>query len=335
MRRNRLATGNSTTRTEGMYLQLPELQEMRDLGRLMQLKIRVAILDGKTDEAMHWIENGLVMGRHISQGPLLIQALIGISIGRTMTARLEELIQAPSGPSLCWALADRNRPFIDMRRAMDGERHVLEKELPDLPDLERGAWGLDQARQFVDTLQRKLFDLASGQDIPGTYIALPFGLPDLSRRLGIAAMAAKIYPEAKHTLIARGRTQAQVEAMPVTQVAALYSMEEYQRIRDGSYKWVNVPYWQSYNQIDRAILSAKDEKLANPLVALFLMLTQPSTESGWRPSGSIATSTRCSVSRRSVCTPTPTRANCPTAWRRSPMPRCPSIPRRESRFFTR
>jgi hypothetical protein len=63
--------------------------------------------------------------------------------------------------------------------------------------------------------------------------------------------------------------------MPVIQVAALYSMEEFQRIRDESYKWTNVPYWQSYNQIDRAILSPGDEELANPLVALFLMLTRP------------------------------------------------------------
>ena len=52
-------------------------------------------------------------------------------------------------------------------------------------------------------------------------------------------MAAKLYPEARRALIARGRPEAQVEAMPVIQVAALYSMEEYQRIRDGSYKWMN------------------------------------------------------------------------------------------------
>ena len=156
---------------------------------------------------------------------------------------------------------------------MEGERYLLEKELPELNDLDRGAWSLDQARQFADTLQRKLFDLASGEPIPGTDAALPIGLPDLSRRLGIAAMAAKIYPEAKRALIARGRPEAQVEAMPVIQVAALYSMEEYQRIRDDSYKWMNVPYWQSYNRIDRAIISTVEEKLANPLLALFLMLT--------------------------------------------------------------
>ena len=260
-------------------MQLPEIQEMRGLGRLMQLKARLAILDGKTDEAMHWIETGLVMGRHVSQGPLVIQALIGIAIDRTMTRCLEDLIQAPGSPSLYWALADRPRPFIDMRRAMEGERYLLEKELPELNELDRGAWSLDQARQFADTLQRKLFDLASGEEIPGTYVALPIGLPDLSRRLGIAAMAAKIYPEARRALIAQGRPEAQVEAMPVIQVAALYSMEEYRRIRDGSYKWMNVPYWQSYNQIDRAILSAGDEKLANPLLALFLMLTPPLNQS--------------------------------------------------------
>ena len=100
--------------------------------------MRLAILDGKTDEAMHWIETGLVMGRHVSQGPLVIQALVGVAIGRTMTRCLEDLIQAPGGPSLYWALADRPRPFIDMRRAMEGERYVLEKELPELNELDRG-----------------------------------------------------------------------------------------------------------------------------------------------------------------------------------------------------
>jgi hypothetical protein len=158
---------------------------------------------------------------------------------------------------------------------MEGERYVLEKELPEINDVDRGAWGLDQARQFADTLQRKRFSPASGEEIPGIFVALPIGLPDLSPRIRIAVIAARMYPEARRALIARGRTEAQVEAMPVIQVAALYSLEEYQRIRDGSYKWTNVPYWQSYNQIDRPILSPGDEKLANPFIALFLMLTPP------------------------------------------------------------
>jgi hypothetical protein len=272
-------------RKEGGSLQVPELQEMRALNRLMKLKVRVAILDGQTDEAMHWIETGFAMGRHISQGPLMIQALIGIAISRNFTQCLEELIQAPGCPSLYWALVDRPRPFIDMRRAMEGERYVLERVLPELNDVDRGAWGLDQARQFTDGLQRKLLDLPSGEEVPGMLVVRPFGPPDLSRRIRIAAMAAKLYPRARRALIARGRPEAQVEAMPVIQVAALYSMEEYRRICDGFYKWINIPYWQykgtnspywqSYDQIDPAILSPGDEKLANPLLALFLMQAPP------------------------------------------------------------
>ncbi len=259
-------------RKERMYLLLPEIHGMRGLGRLIQLKSRLAILDGKTDEAMHWIKTGFTMGRHVSQGPIAIQALVGVAVGRTMTNRLEELIQAPGGPSLYWALADRPRPFIDMRRAMEGERHFLEKELPELNELSREAWSLDQARRIADAL-RKLFALASEEPPPRSDGVVPMDFPDLSRRIGIAAMAAKIYPEARHALIARGRPEVQVQGMPVIQVAALYTMQKYQRLLDDSFKWMNVPYWQSYNRVDGAIHSTVDEKAANPLLAPFLSLT--------------------------------------------------------------
>ena len=258
-------------RTDGMSLRLPEIQGMRGLGRLMQLKARLAILDGKTDEAMHWIKTGFVMGRHVSEGPLLIQALVGVAIGRTMRARLEDLIQAPGGPSLYWALADRPRPFIDMRRATEGDRYFLEKELPELNELDRGAWSLDQARRFAYTL-RKLGALAADEPVPGTDGATPMDLPDLSHRIGIAAMAAKIYPEAKRALIARGRPEAQVEEMPVIQVVALYTMQEYERLRDDSYKWMNVPYWQSFNRMGQASHFTAEEKLANPILAMMYRL---------------------------------------------------------------
>jgi hypothetical protein len=86
-------------------------------------------------------------------------------------------------------------------------------------------------------------------------------------------MAAKIYPEAKRALIAEGRPPAEVEAMPVVQVAALYSIQEYRRLRDESYKWMYLPYWKSYNRVDQAIMEPVGDKLANPLLAMFRLLT--------------------------------------------------------------
>ncbi|MEO6810284.1 MAG: hypothetical protein ABI353_14305 [Isosphaeraceae bacterium] len=260
-------------RTEGISLMFPEIQNTRSLSRLVTLRAKLAILDGKTDEAMHWIETGLVLGRHAGQGPFVIQALVGVAIDSMMTHCLEDLIQSPGTPSLYWALADRPRPFIDMRYPMEGERYVLEKELPELNELDQGPWSLDQAQRFADELQRKLFRLAAGEPIPGINVAVPMDMPATARRLGIAAMAAKVYPEARRSLIAGGRPEAQVEAMPIIQVAALYSILEYQRMRDDSYKWMNLPYWQSYGQLDQSALNRKDEKFANPLLALFRLLT--------------------------------------------------------------
>ncbi len=96
-----------------------------------------------------------------------------------------------------------------------------------------------------------------------------------TRRLGIAAMAAKVYPAAKKALIAEGRPEAEVEAMPVVQVASLYSFQEYYRFRDEYFKWMNVPYWQSFDRVDQSSFSDLEEKLANPLLTLFRLLAPP------------------------------------------------------------
>ena len=86
-------------------------------------------------------------------------------------------------------------------------------------------------------------------------------------------MAAKIYPEARRALIAQGRPEAEVDAMPVIQAASLYGMQKYQKYRDDLYKWMNVPYWQSIDKVDRSILNSVEDKLSNPIFTMFWMLT--------------------------------------------------------------
>jgi len=254
-------------RPEGINLLLPEIQEMRSLARLVTLRARLAVVDGKTDEAIHWVETGLVLGRHVGKGPIVIQALVGIAIDSVMLKVLEELIQAPGTPSLVWALADRPRPFIDMRESFDAERNVLEKEIPGLTELSRGIWGVDQARKFADELQRKIFSFESGKTGGST-----------SQRMAVAAMTAKIYPTARKALIAQGRPEAEIEAMPVVQVASLYSYQEYRRILDESYKWMNIPIWQSMGRFDAGKFLKVEEKMVNPLLTMFWSLT-PALES--------------------------------------------------------
>lgn len=248
-------------RADGINLLLPEIQGMRSLARLVELRIMVAIQDGDVDQAIHWIEVAMVMGRHVSEGPSLIQALVGIAIDSMMIRCIEELIQVPGAPSFYWALADHSRPFIDLRRSLEGERYLLEKELPELAELDTPPWSLDQARRFSEALQRKVFSFES-----------EITTPSFLRGLGVAGMAAKIYPSAKRRLIALGRPAATVEAMPIVQASSLYSILEYHRWRDDSYKWMNLPYWQSYNRGDPP-LGTLENKMSNPLLTLFRMLT--------------------------------------------------------------
>ena len=249
-------------RPEGISLLLPEIQSMRPLARLVSLQARLAILDGKTDEAMHRIQTGLVMGRHVAKGPTIVQALVGLAIDFVMSKCLEDLIQAPGTPSLYWALADRPRPFIDMRPAYEGERWLLEKELPGIDDLDRSPMSLDEARKFADMLQRKLFSFDGGKT-EGS----------MAHRVGIAAMSAKIYPEARKALLARGRAESEVAAMPVIQVASLYCYQEYRALLDDSFKWHNLPFWQSFDKFDSPFSMTPESKLENPLLAMFRSLT--------------------------------------------------------------
>ena len=137
------------------------------------------------------------MGRHISQGPLLIQSLVGLACCANLLQAFEDLIQSPGMPSLYWALADRPHRLIDLSPALEGERFLLEKEVPQLRELDGIPWSVEKARAFSDALQTKLFDLA--------------GMSPASEKrkrwtmqLSVAALVLQAYPEAKRALIAQG-----------------------------------------------------------------------------------------------------------------------------------
>ena len=265
-------------RDEGINLLIPEIQNSRTLARLISLQARLAIADGRLEAALQSIQTGMTLARHVATGPTLIQTLVGDAIAFTMASCLEDLIGAPGAPSLFWALADRPRPFVDLRLAFESERHIVEKEFPALLDLDKGVWSLDQTRRVADSLQEKLFDIASGYPIPEWNASVPSHLPPTSRRLILATMCARIEPEARRALIQAGRSPAEVATLPVIQAALLYVYGQSRERRDAMFKWANVPYASSANEFKPVPLTAA-ERRANPLLAIFALL-----EEGYGPS---------------------------------------------------
>ena len=65
-------------------------------------------------------------------------------------------------------------------------------------------------------------------------------------------MLLDLYPEAKKSLIAKGRSHAEVEAMPTAQAVLLYTMETYDEFRDDLYKWFWMPYHEATKRIEQA-----------------------------------------------------------------------------------
>jgi hypothetical protein len=258
-------------RPEGFDLVIQEIQEMRSLARLVALRVRVAIREKKFDEAIDWLQTGFAMARHVSQGPTLIQSLVGIAACGNLNLAVEDLLQSPGAPSLFWALAERPHPFIDLAPALEGERFLLEKEIPRLRELDGVPWSVEQARAFGDELQTKMFRMV------GMGYKAPSNSGSFGRNMSFGDWALKpailvqAYPEAKRALIAQGRPAAVIEAMPTIQVAALYNFQTYQELRDDVFKWTCLPIYQANSGMDGAWRRHAAELHRRPLLKLFTM----------------------------------------------------------------
>ena len=53
------------------------------------------MMDRKLDRSLYTLQTGFTLGRHVSEGPTLIQALVGAAVTNQMIEELEYLLQQP------------------------------------------------------------------------------------------------------------------------------------------------------------------------------------------------------------------------------------------------
>ncbi|WP_169977412.1 hypothetical protein [Tautonia rosea] len=255
-------------RPETIELLLPEIQESRSLARLISLRVRMAVLDGDTEGAVHWLQTGYAMARHVGRGPTLIQWLVGVAITGVMNEALIELIQAEGTPSLYWALTNLPRPMIDLDEAIEGERSLVERMFPELLELDGPAWSAERGRIFLDRLADQLQGLTGSTSSDQS-----------SMTLLLTSLITRNYPEAKRELIASGRDEVEVEAMPAIQVVGILAWRDYVALSDDVYKWVSLPSWDATLGIKTTYsYPTIEEKLSRPGLSLFLLIS-PALES--------------------------------------------------------
>jgi hypothetical protein len=229
---------------------LVDVQAMRALAALLSLQCRLQLREADYDGAARSLQTGLTLSRHLGQGPTLIQTLVGMALAGVMQARIEEWVATPGSPNLYWSLTALPRPFFDLRPVLRNELGTLYRSYPALRRLAREKVSARQMEALAEEVAR---DLARAED-RGDH-------PLLAGKAAVAAVAARLYPDARKALLAAGEKADDVEAMPALQVVFVYLLTEYDRLNDDILKWLSLPYWQG-----RAGLARVEQELNGGLL---------------------------------------------------------------------
>jgi hypothetical protein len=220
---------------ETLEFLLPEFQAMRDLAHLLQLKGRLAIAEGRLDEALESMRMGYRLAQAASEPPFLVAGLVGIAIESITNDVLLHFIAAPGAPNLYWALADLPQPLVDLRPAMRQEMGLPGQLFPFLEDAETAHRSEEAWRRLLVDAARSLMELGGSDS----------GMPQWQSELAVAAFAMKMYLPAKRELIDAGFDRDRIESMPVAQVIAWQTARLTEYASQEVYKWWGIPYWQA------------------------------------------------------------------------------------------
>ncbi|OJW07998.1 MAG: hypothetical protein BGO49_20625 [Planctomycetales bacterium 71-10] len=115
-------------------LAMPDAQTMRTWGWLQAVKARCEIDRGDYAAASRSLETGFALGGKVAEGPFLINGMVGVAIDMIQLDAVEAWVAAPGSPNLYWALTDLGRPLVSFDRAVDQERLLIERSIPELAD---------------------------------------------------------------------------------------------------------------------------------------------------------------------------------------------------------
>lgn len=247
-------------RREVINILLPDTQEMRRWARLLALKIRLEVAEGKTEEALRTIQTELAFGRHVGENPFIIGSLVGIAIENVTLRRMEELLTQPGAPNLYWALTDLPRPLIDMRGSLSQEERMVENMIPELNEID-GPRNAAEWAAYLSKVYGGMVNLASAM----TGNEIPAAIRELKTQDVIAFRTAAL-AEAKAFLRSRkGLTDDQLQVMTDDQLVATFVVGRYREVRDEIFKLSNLPFPETigpYNKSEKECKALTDSPLA-------------------------------------------------------------------------
>ncbi len=267
---------------DGIQLLLPDIQQLRDLARVLRVRARGEIARGDFAAAAETIQTHLALARTLNEHPTLIGSLVGIAVAATAVSSVEEFVAEPGAPNLFWALSDLPTPLFDMRKAAHGERTFLTSEID--PYLDRKNPMTEAQIGVVVMKVTALLDLAAPPkealapakggkiDPPPPPRKAP---PTPATYLGERAADARQVADARARLMPTPPVRDQrVEQFPPMQVILIDEVNRFEASRDDVLKWLSVPAWQVPPEADKGVESGVFGPLAPAILKVSIARTR-------------------------------------------------------------
>lgn len=252
-------------------IKLPEVQEMRRMGRYVALRARLELAEKRYAEAVDTLAVGYMMARHVSQGPTLINGLVGVAVAAMMDRVMLDVAQAPDAPSLYWALTFQPRPLVDPRPGLEMEMTALPLSFPALRPAERSEeeWKVAAVRLAGE------FARMSGM-VSGEVRSAEWWANAATQAAWVVQVAAR-RDSLKAFLVRCGVDPKAVANMNDAQLFVEFSRLKYEDLRDDMFRWMLLPYPEARRGIEAAeqrLAQAKagggDDQEIIPFAALLL-----------------------------------------------------------------
>lgn len=219
---------------------IPEVQAFRELARTQRVRARLAIAEGRVNDAIAILGQQYCMARHLGQDGLLVSGLVGVSFAHLAWEDSLLLVQCENAPNLYWAFASVPRPAVDLSHSLGFERQLLFEQLKVLREVDDTPRPAGYWQDFVERLAvevgeaPELFGLSRLADNPKNV------------KTALVAFVAGAYPSAKRYLVEDcGLDRKRVEAYPTAQAVFLAVVCYYKEASDSCFKWSHLPYWQA------------------------------------------------------------------------------------------
>ncbi|MGD0518354.1 MAG: hypothetical protein ABSA26_12535 [Thermoguttaceae bacterium] len=220
-------------------INLYNMQCARSLGRIIAMKARLSLAEGKPEDALKTLQMGFALSQHIGKAKEpLVSYLVGLSIAGMMRDQLLDLTQLKDAPNLYWSLSNLPHPFLNPQNAIEWEELAMKQQIPAFQEAKKGHHSPEQWQKLAEeTVDKANYIMGELSHLKGQKTAK-------SEKVDAKKMLEKNYPIARDYLIKLGWPEKEIQSMAPAHVALLYGAEIWEEMHDDDTKWMGINYSQ-------------------------------------------------------------------------------------------